>query len=82
VTGWATAASVQSVVVTLETEDLDNDASTPETVVEDGEVYVTATSEAQFAGGQEITYILTATPSAGGSATWAISGTCQAEALC
>jgi len=82
VTGWANGQYVDSVVVTLETEDADNDASTPETVVTSGDVIVTGTSTATFAGGKAITYILTAEQTAGGAAKWTVSGSCQAEALC
>jgi type IV pilus assembly protein PilA len=82
VTGWANGRYVDSVVVTLETEDLDNDANTPETVVPNGDVIVTGKSSAEFAGAQALTYILTAEQAAGGAAKWTVSGTCVAEALC
>jgi type IV pilus assembly protein PilA len=82
VTGWANGQYVDSVVVTLETEDLDSNPLTPETVKLNGEVYVTGTSTAVFASGNAFTYILTATQTAGGAATWTVSGTCIDEALC
>jgi len=82
VTGWANGQYVDSVVVTLETEDADNNPATAETVVTGGDVIVTGTSTATFAGGQALTYILTAEQTAGGAASWTVSGTCVEEALC
>ena len=79
-TDWNAAPSVASVVVELETEDADNDANTPETLVADGDVVITVTSQPVF-GGSAYTYILTA-EQANGSATWVKSGTCIAAGLC
>ena len=82
VTGWANGQYVDSVVVTLETEDADSDPLTPETAVAGGDVIVTGTSTATFAGGQALDYVLTAEQTAGGAAKWSVSGTCVGEALC
>jgi len=82
VTGWANGAYVGSVEVTLETEDLTNDNVDNPTVKDGGNVIITGTSTAVFAGTTALTYILTAVPTAGGAAQWSVSGTCQAEALC
>jgi len=80
-TGWAASNLVASVDVQAETEDADNDATTPETVVIGGTITVTVTSEANF-GGSAYTYILTATPNNNGSADWVATGTCQPAGLC
>ena len=80
-TGWAAAPSVNTVTVDAETEDADNDSTTPETVKVGGTITITVTSNAVF-GGNSYTYILTATPNSDGSANWQASGTCQAAGLC
>ena len=82
VTGWANGVYVDSVEVTLETEDLTNDGVDNPTVKPGGDVIVTGTSTATFAGNKALTYILTAAQTAGGAASWTVSGTCVAEALC
>ena len=79
-TDWDAAPSVDTVEVVLQTEDADNDVNTPETLVADGTVTITVTSQSVF-GGNSYTYILTATQ-ANGSATWAKTGTCIAAGLC
>lgn len=80
-TNWNAAPTVTSVVVDLETEDITNDGVDNPTLVSDGDVTITVTSDANSFGGSEYTYILTATQ-ANGSATWAKSGTCIAAGLC
>jgi len=82
VAGWANGQYVDSVEVTLETEDADNDTTTAETVKVGGNVIITGTSTAVFAGTKALTYVLTAIPTAAGAAQWVVSGSCQAEALC
>jgi type IV pilus assembly protein PilA len=84
VTGWANGQYVDSVQVTLETEVLDPiNAPLVETVKPNGNVIITGTSTATFAGGSTaITYILTAVRTNGGAATWNVSGSCLDEALC
>jgi len=82
-TGWADGPMVDTVVVTVELEDLDNDPATPDTIKPGGDVIITAKSSLQF-NATQYTYILTATQNAGGSgsATWATSGTCLGAGLC
>lgn len=81
-TGWATSDLVASVVVDLETEDLTDDGVDNPTLVANGDVIITVTSEASFQG-TAYTYILTAERNAGdSSATWTQTGTCQAAGLC
>jgi type IV pilus assembly protein PilA len=82
VTGWANGAYVGSVEVDVTMYDHDSDATTADIVDPNGAVIITGTSTAVFAGSQALTYILTATPGAGGAASWSVSGSCQAEALC
>jgi type IV pilus assembly protein PilA len=82
VAGWANGAYVDSVEVTLETEDLTDDDTDNPTVKDGGNVIITGTSTAVFAGAQALTYILTAIPDASGAAQWNVSGSCVTEALC
>ena len=79
--GWNAAPSVASVDVVAETEDLTTDGVDNPTIKVDGDITITVTSEAVF-GGASYTYILTATPTVTGSATWVQTGTCQAAGLC
>jgi type IV pilus assembly protein PilA len=79
--GWNAATSVASVVVDAEMYDDDSDVATPDIIKPNGDITITVTSEAVF-GGLSYTYILTATPTAAGSADWVQTGTCQAAGLC
>ncbi|MFP8845910.1 pilin [Shewanella baltica] len=80
-TGWAAAPKVASVAIDANMVDDDNDPATPDVPDPDGVIIITVTSEAIF-DNLSYTYILTGTPNAGGSVTWAPSGTCQAAGLC
>ncbi|MCL2917737.1 pilin [Shewanella litorisediminis] len=82
-TGWADGPKVETVEIDGTYIDDDNDPLTPDVLDPNGPVIVTVTSvgEPTFDGGP-YTYILTGTPTPGGSVSWSASGTCQAAGLC
>jgi len=85
-TGWDASPLVQSVTVAAEMEDVpgavaDANGDIPQQIKVGGEITITVQSEASF-GGLDYTYVLLATPTATGSATWVSSGTCKDAGLC
>lgn len=83
-TGWANSLLVETVAIDIETEDHDNNTSTPEVPVVGGDIIITVTTtdDGTFTGGP-YTYILTGEPTVNNdSLIWNATGTCQVAGLC
>ncbi|MEI6894944.1 MAG: prepilin-type N-terminal cleavage/methylation domain-containing protein [Colwellia sp.] len=81
--GWDNGPYVESIVVQVETTEVDDGSGNMvDVLVADGDVIITATSSAVFDNSEVYTYIQTAERNENGSANWVVTGTCLDAGLC